>query len=131
ALPAVGPVRFSFRSVSGTSAMLANVTVLAVRLTAPGIVMPSAGKLIAIVGALTVPPSVTVPLDSAALGTSGEVAVAVPTWQPAPEPVRHGTPAATFGGRPFGDCRTIDLLADSFAAGAISATNQAPLSCRS
>ena len=87
-----GPVSVSGRLVSGTSGTLANVTELVVRLTAPLIVSANgAGNAIVIVGAVAVPDSVTVPFASATLGTSGEVAVAVPIVQPEPEPVRHGT----------------------------------------
>lgn len=123
--PLGGPVMFSLRSVSGTSGTFANVTEFWVRLTAPGSVIPSVGKEIAIVGAVAEPDSVTLPFDSATLGTSGEVAVAVPTVHPVA--FRHGTSAWTFGFRPWGSWSTMDLLADSLAAWVISVTSVAPL----
>ena len=57
--------------------------------------MPNAGThAIVIVGVVAEPPSLTVPLASTALGSSGDVAVAVPIVQPVP-PVRHRMSAPT------------------------------------
>ena len=89
-----GPVMVRFRVVSVRSGMLLNVTVPAPRLTLPTSVSANgAGNVIVIVGALAEPPRTTVPLASATFGTSGEVAEAVPTLQPAPVPRRQPTSA--------------------------------------
>ena len=85
-----GPVTVSVRLVSGTSGTLLNVTELLARLTAPSIVNANgAGNETAIVGVVAFPDSVTVPDASAMLGTSGEVAAAVPIVQVVP--ARHGS----------------------------------------
>ena len=71
------------------------------------------------------------PLARAALGISGDVAVAVPTAQPGPEPVRHGTSADRLTPRPLGSLSAIVLLAASFAACVMANTSVAPLSLAS
>ena len=79
-------------------------------------------------GAVTEPPSLTTPLASAAFGTPGEVATAVPIWQPVPEPVRQGASARTLGARPFGRVNTIVLLDDSPTVCVWVSTMLAPVS---
>ena len=73
------------------------------------------------------PDSVTVPAASAMLGTSGEVAAAVPIVHPVPEPVRHGTSAPTFGVIALPRPSVMVLLADSVAACVIPRSQLAAL----
>src|SRR6478752_5801794 len=122
-----GPVMLSARLVSGRSGTSANVTVPLARPTSPVSVSPNgAGNETRIFGALIEPVSVTVPLASAASGTPGAVAFAVPIWHGVP--VRHGPAAVTFGVRPFGSVNTIVLLDDSPTACVWVSVMAAPLS---
>ena len=71
----------------------------------------------------------TVPPASAALGSSGEVAVALPTVQP--EPVRQPATASAFTPSPLGSLSVIDRLADSPATCVTPKASVAPLSLAS
>jgi hypothetical protein len=106
--------------MSGT---LENVTELLLRFTTPSSVrLNGAGNVIASVGAVTEPPSVTVPFS--VVGTKGEVAVAVPTMHPVP--LRHWISAAALGVKPDGNVTVMALLADSSAACVTSVFTSAP-----
>src|SRR6185437_12032142 len=127
ALPPLGPVTFNVRAVSGTSGTLANVTELLLRFTAPvSEIANGAGNETVIEGTVPWAVSFTDPLESATLGTMGEVAVAVPIVQPVA--FRHGASTPTFGVSPLGSWSTIVLLADSFAAWVIPRVSAPPLS---
>ena len=120
-----GPVIFSCRLVSGRSGTFANVTELVDRLTVPLIVSGNgAPHEIVIVGVVAEPPSLTVPLASTTLGSSGDVAVAVPIVQPVP--VRHGMSAPALGVMLPPRWSTMLLFADSFAAWVIPSVSAAP-----
>src|SRR5690348_16520542 len=125
ALPALGPVTFSVRAVSGTSGTLANVTELLFRFTAPvRLIANGAGNETVIEGTVPWAVSVTEPLASATLGTIGEVAVAEPILQPVA--FRHVATPGTFGVSPLGSWSTIVLLADSLAACVMPSVSAAP-----